>query len=597
MTVSDDRFSTMAEAFRRTAAAYPDQVAIRTEADEVSWTWAQLREQVDDVAAGLHELGLRRGQTVAILLTNRPEFHLCDLAAMMLGAPVFSLYQTSPSDQIAYLLNDSAAQVVITERRFLDVLRGALGQAPSVRHVVLVDPEGADTEYLTLEVVRKAGRTAGLDVDASVAALRPDDVLTLIYTSGTTGSPKGVELTHGNLVASVAATANRFPMSSASRVISWLPAAHIAERAAHHYLPIVFGMQVTCCPDPGKIGQYLQAVQPTWFFGVPRIWEKIRSGVLASLDALPPEQGERAKAAVEAGITKVRLEQRGEPVPDTVAEAVTVAERELFAGLRARIGFGSLANAHVGAAPTPPEVLEFFHAIGIPLAEIWGMSETCGTGTSNPPDRIRIGTVGLPSPGVELKLGEDGEILLRGSPVMRGYRNMAERTAEAVVDGWLHTGDIGTIDQDGYVRIVDRKKELIINAAGKNMSPATIEARIKTCADLIGQACCIGDGRPYNTALIVLDPDAATAWAARHGIAGTELAELATDDRVRTAVQAGIDAANEYLSRPEQIKKFHLVPGDWLPAGDELTPTMKLKRTPIERKYATEIAAMYAGGR
>jgi long-subunit acyl-CoA synthetase (AMP-forming) len=249
---------------------------------------------------------------------------------------------------------------------------------------------------------------------------------------------------------------------------------------------------------------------------------------------------------------------------------------------------------NVGAAPTPVEVLEFFHAIGIPVAELWGMSETCGAGCCNPPEKIKIGTVGPPTPGVEVRLAGDGELLVRSDVVMAGYRNLPDKTAEALdADGWLHTGDIAQIDADGYVKLVDRKKELIINAAGKNMSPANIEATVKSASPLIGQACVVGDARPYNTALIVLDADFAPAWAAQHGIMATGLEELAGDERVRAAVQEGVDAANAKLARVEQIKKFTLVEGDWLPGGDELTPTMKLKRKPIDAKYAEAIEAMY----
>ena len=270
-----------------------------------------------------------------------------------------------------------------------------------------------------------------------------------------------------------------------------------------------------------------------------------------------------------------------------------VGEAKLFAPLRAAIGLDEAKLVNVGAAPTPREVLVFFHAIGVPLAEIWGMSETCGAGASNPGERIKIGTVGLPSPGVELKLADDGELLARSKVVMIGYRNLPEKTAEALDDdGWLHTGDVATIDEDGYVTLIDRKKELIINAAGKNMSPANIEAALKGASPLIGQACVIGDGRRYNTALLVLDPDVAPAWAARQGIDG-DLAALARDERVIAAVQEDVDAANRTLSSPETIKRFTLIEGDWLPGGDELTPTMKLKRRPVEAKYADAIASMY----
>jgi long-subunit acyl-CoA synthetase (AMP-forming) len=292
----------------------------------------------------------------------------------------------------------------------------------------------------------------------------------------------------------------------------------------------------------------------------------------------------------------VRLRRAGEPVPAALEAAAARADAELFAGLRTMLGLDELVTVNVGAAPTPPEVIEFFHAIGIELAELWGMSETCGAGTVNRPGEVRIGTVGPAAPGNELRLAPDGELLIRGACVMRGYRNRPQQTAEVLsADGWFATGDVATIDGDGFVTIVDRKKELIISAGGKNMSPANIEATLKTSSPLIGQVCVIGDQRPYNTALIVLDADYAPLWAQQHGIEAVELAQLAAEPSVRAAVQDGVDVANARLSRPEQIKRFTLVRGDWLPGGVELTPTMKLKRKPIGERYAQEIAAMYAG--
>jgi long-subunit acyl-CoA synthetase (AMP-forming) len=363
----------------------------------------------------------------------------------------------------------------------------------------------------------------------------------------------------------------------------------VAERTAHHYLPIVFAMTITSCPDPREIVSYLPAVRPHWFFAVPRIFEKLKAGLEAYLG-----QDEVKREWLAAGARKVELEQAGEPVPDDLAATVAEAEVQLFAGLRHMLGLDEAAAVNVGAAPTPREVLVFFHAIGIPLAELWGMSETCGAGCCNPPDRVKIGTVGPPEPGVEVKLADDGELLMRSAVNMVGYRNLPERTAEALdADGWLHTGDIAQIDADGYVRIVDRKKEIIINAAGKNMSPANIEATVKGASPLIGQAVVIGDGRPFNTALVTLDPDFAGAWAAQQGIQG-DLGTLARDDRVRAAVEDAVQAANAKLARVEQIKRFTLLETDWLPGGDELTPTMKLKRRPIADKYAAQIDAMYA---
>ncbi|HEY2571298.1 MAG TPA: AMP-dependent synthetase/ligase, partial [Solirubrobacteraceae bacterium] len=427
------------------------------------------------------------------------------------------------------------------------------------------------------------------------AKLQGSDVLTLIYTSGTTGPPKGVQLIHRNLLAAVEGLEELIEFPQDGRVISWLPAAHVAERNAHHYLPIVFGLQITCCEDPRQVLSYLPEVRPSWFFAVPRIWEKLKAGLETMMAAQPDQQQQRVQAALDAALRKVRLEQSGQEVPAELAEQVAQADAEIFSGLRTMLGLDEVKAINVGAAPTPVEVLEFFHAIGLPLAELWGMSETCGAGTVNPPDRIKIGTVGPPAPGVQIKLDSDGEVLMKSDVVMPGYRNLPEKTKETFTeDGWLRTGDIGEFDEDGYLKIVDRKKELIISAGGKNMSPANIEASLKTASPLIGQACCIGDGRPYNTALIVLDPDFAPAWAATQGIDGATLESLAHDERVRAAVQQGVDGANEKLARVEQIKKFTIVEGDWLPSGDELTPTMKLKRKPIAQKYAGAIDAMYA---
>lgn len=544
--------STIAEAFRLTVEDDADRIAVRTKDDEIAWTWSELQARVDAFAGGLQRLGVGRGDTVALMVSNRPEFMVADLATTMLGATPFSIYLTSAPDQIAYVVGDAGAKVAVVEAPFADVMR------PLAEHV------------LTVEEI-EAHSVEGFEPDWR--AVEPDDILTIIYTSGTTGPPKGVQLSHRNEMAAVDAVERRVGFPDGSRVISWLPSAHVAERTAHHYLPIVYGMTITTCPDPRRIGEWLPAVKPTWFFAVPRVWEKLKAGIEAKL-----ADNQQAQTVLGAAKQVVELRQAGQPVPDALESAVELGEEQLFAPLRAAIGLDEAKLVNVGAAPTPREVLVFFHAIGVPLAEIWGMSETCGAGASNPEERIKIGTVGLPSPGVELKLAEDGELLARSPVVMVGYRNLPDKTAEALDDdGWLHTGDVATIDEDGYVTIVDRKKELIINAAGKNMSPANIEAALKGASPLIGQACVVGDGRPYNVALLVLDPDFA-----------------ATVGDAEPVVAAAVEAANATLSRPEQIKRFTVLNGDWLPGGDELTPTMKLKRRPIFQKYAREIEAMYS---
>jgi len=582
----------IAEAFRITAHQRADEVAVRTKGDEQSWTWSELRSRVDALAGGLAGLGLEKGQAVAILLTNRPEFHLADIAAMMVGATPFSIYMQYTPEQIEFVVSDAEAKILITEQAFLPQVLEARKNLPDLAHVIVIDgdaPEG------TTPLSDVEGANPDFDVEASAAALTGDDVLTLIYTSGTTGPPKGVQLAHRNLLAAVVGIEALVQFPEGARVISWLPSAHIAERAAHHYLPIVFGFTITSCPDPRQVLSYLPEVRPNWFFAVPRIWEKLKAGLETQIASREPEERAKAEAALGAAVKKVQLEQAGQPVPDELAAAVAQADEAMFAPIRAMLGFDQINAVNVGAAPTPVEVLEFFHAIGIPLSELWGMSETCGAGTCNPPEKIKIGTVGPPAPGVEIKLGEDGEVLVKGGVVMLGYRNLPEKTAEAIdEDGWLHTGDIGTIDEDGYLKIVDRKKEIIINAAGKNMSPANIEATLKSSSSLIAQACCIGDARRYNTALLVLDADFAPMWASQHGIEDTSLEALAANDQIHAEVEKAVAEANEKLARVEQIKKFTIVPGDWLPGGDELTPTMKLKRKPIDAKYAETIDGMYA---
>jgi long-chain acyl-CoA synthetase len=567
--------TTIAEALRATAAEHPDRVAVRTKDDEVSLTWGELRARVDALAGGLAALGVKRGDTVALMLGNRPEFHIADLAVVSLGATPFSIYQTYSPEQIAYLVEDSGTRVALVEQAYVDRFRAQT----DVEHVLVLE-EGWPED-------------PAFDAEPHWRAVGPDDVATLIYTSGTTGPPKGVQLLHRNVMAATKLTESLIQFPDGAKVISWLPAAHIAERMAHHYLPVVFAMTVTTCDNPREIVGFLPAVRPTWFFAVPRIWEKLKAGMESFL--LQGDNASRNQAWLAGAMKKVELEQAGEEVPPDLVSTVEEADRELFAGLRSMLGLDEAISVNVGAAPTPREVLVFFHALGIPLAELWGMSETCGAGACNPPGAVKIGTVGPPGPGVEVRLADDGELLIRSGVVMPGYRNAPDKTSEALDDdGWLHTGDIAEIDDDGYIRIVDRKKEIIINAAGKNMSPANIESTLKGASPLIGQACVIGDGRPYNTALIVLDSDFGPAWAAQNGVSETDLPSLARNERMRSAVQAGVDAANEKLARVEQIKKFTLVEGDWLPGGDEITPTMKLKRKPIAAKYVNEIEAMYA---
>ncbi len=569
--------STMCEAFQLTVAERPDQVALRTIGDGVSITFAEYADRVERLAAGLHALGVRRGDTVGFMLTNRPEFHLIDTAAMHLGATPFSIYNTSSPEQIAYLLNDAGNRVFVVEAAFLHRARAGAEQAGVVEHLVVVDgaAEGA-MPFRELEVHEPP---ADFDFEANWRAVQPHDLLTLIYTSGTTGPPKGVQLTHANELAECRGVDAAGNMRVGGMVVSFLPHAHIADRGLSHYAQMAWGVTVTSCPEVTQVFAHVADCRPTFFGGVPRIWEKLKAALEAGFD-------ERTREAVARGVERVQTRSGSGPDP---------ADEAVYAAIRAKLGLDRCEWYMIGAAPSPLEVLEFFAAIGIPICEVWGMSETTSIATLVPYDNLRLGTVGPPISGVEARLADDGELLVRGATVMAGYRNQPEKTAETIdADGWLHTGDIAEIDDDGFVKIVDRKKELIINAGGKNMSPANIEAQLKQGSPLIGQAVAIGDGRPYNVALIVLDPDACVAFAAQHGLPDSSAEAMASQAAVIEEVGAGVERGNAHLSRVEQIKRFKILPCDWAPAGDELTPTMKLKRRPISEKYAAEIEALYA---
>ena len=588
----------LCEAFQNTAARQPDTVALRTLGGGTRITWGEYAARVARIAAGLHRLGVGHGDTVALMMTNRPEFNLCDTAAMHLGAAPFSVYNTLPPEQIGYLFRNAGNRVAVCEAQFAARVREAAA-GTMVEHVVCVD--GAPDGAIALERL-EADAAGDPEPDLTTAWRRvgPEDLLTLIYTSGTTGPPKGVEITHANMLAQLRATTSMLPIEPGDRSISYLPSAHIADRWAAHYTGMTFGVEITACPDPRAVAAALPEVRPTVWGAVPRVWERMHASLEAAITVADDERRTAMRWALDCGLRRVRAEQAAMvgdgPGPDAaLLTECSRADELVLAPLRARLGLDHARWLVSGAAPIAAELLEYFAALGLPILELWGMSEVSCCGTINVPGRAIIGTVGVALPGIELAVADDGELLIRGDTVMRGYRNESQKTAETIdSDGWLHTGDVATIDAEGYVRIVDRKKELIINAAGKNMSPANIETALKTSSPLIGQAVCIGDRRPYNTALLVLDPDGAAAWAASQGMDGADPAALATDPRVRAALDEAVEVANARLARVEQIKRFAVLPELWEPGGDELTPTMKLKRRPIAEKYAAEIEALYS---
>ena len=581
---------TLCEAFQHTAGQQPDVIALRALGDEAGVTWRDYAHRVRSIAAGLAGLGVGPGDTVGLMLTNRPEFHLIDTAILHVGATPFSVYNTNPAELLGYLFDNADNKVVICEQQFLPVVLAGKEMGGKVEHVVCIDGSGDDG--LTLAEL-EAAPAADFDFDASWRAVEPEDLVTIIYTSGTTGNPKGVEISHRNLLAESKVIDEIGGAGHEDRVLSYLPDAHGANRFLAHYQSLVKGVSLTTLENPKQVIDALAEVRPTIFLGVPRVWVKIKAGIEASVADESSVKRSLANWAFGVGRAKARAasERRGLGALDRAQHVV--AERLVLSGARAKLGLDQVRVAITGAAPIPEEVHEFILGLGIPVVGGWGMTECTCAATIDRPDSIKIGTVGRAIANTEVRLAQDGELLIRGDILSRGYRKEPEKTADAIdSEGWLHSGDIGEIDEEGYVTIIDRKKELIINAAGKNMSPVNIEGAILAATSLVAVAVAIGDARPYNTALIMLDPDIAAKLAADKGISGST-AELAENPTMRDAVQTGIDSANKKLSRVEQIKKFTIVPETWQPSGDYLTPKGSLKRKAIATAYADTIDAIY----
>ncbi len=548
--------STLCEAFQITARERGGAQALRSFETGYELSFAELADRVRALAAGLHALGVRHGDTVALMLVNRPEFNIVDTAAMHLGAIPFSVYNSSSASQVNYIFRNAGNRIVVTERQFLPRVMQA--RTPELEHIVLVDDDAPGT--ITLADV-ESRTVAGFDFESSWRAVQPEDVVTLIYTSGTTGEPKAVQLTHGGVMFQNRALAEMLPALPGDKAISYLPSAHVGDRTSAHYGGLICcGIALTTLADYRQVGAALAAVRPDVFGGVPRVWEKLKAGLESAGVRNPAELPAAARTAVKA-----------------------------------RIGLERARWCVSSAAPISPDVLRYFVELGLPLVEGWGMSEISLFGTMNPLADARAGTVGRALPGVELQTADDGELMVRGPLVMKGYRGDPERTREALdSEGWLHTGDIAAIDADGYVRIVDRKKEIIINSAGKNMSPASIEFRLRAASPLVAFAVCIGDRRPYNTALLVLDPEILERWRAGQPAADDSGGFAPSQDpALRALLAAAVEKANAQLSRVEQIKRFEILDDAWQPGGDELTPTSKLKRRAILTKYAHFIERLY----
>ncbi|CQD14799.1 fadD11_1 [Mycobacterium europaeum] len=585
-----ERPVTLCEAFQRSASIEPDAVALRTPGDTATLTWSELAVQVEKVTTGLAGLGVGRGDTVSLMMANRIEFYPFEIAAQHLGATSFSVYNTLPAEQLTYLFDNAGTKVAICEEQYVDRIRAS--GAP-IEHIVCID--GSPPGTISVDDVYAAA-PPDFDFEATWRAVQPDDVVTLIYTSGTTGNPKGVEMTHEHLLFEAYALNSVLPSEFGDRVTSYLPTAHIADRVMGLYGLEVFGAQVTVVSDVRAIAAALPDVRPTVWGGVPRVWEKLKAGIEFAVSTETDEVKHQAlQWAMSVAGKRAATLLAGDAESAELSAEWAQADELVLSKLRERLGFGELRWAVSGAAPIPRETLAFFLGIGIPIAEVWGMSElSCVASVSHPRD-ARLGTVGKLLPGMEGRVADDGEFLVRGPLVMKGYRKEPAKTAGAIdADGWLHTGDIIEVDDQGYLRIIDRKKELIINAAGKNMSPANIENTVLAACPMVGVMITIGDGRPYNAALMVFDAESVGPYAAQLGLADTSPAALAAHPEVIAGIAAGVAEGNAKLSRVEQIKRFRVLPSLWEPGGDEITLTMKLKRKPIMAKYASEIEELYA---
>ncbi|HVT67607.1 MAG TPA: AMP-binding protein [Trebonia sp.] len=590
--------STLLTAYAETVAQAPDVVAHTWLAggEWQSLTYRQVYERVRHAALGLAAIGLRPGEFAAVWSRNRSEATIADYAVMHArGVPVF-IYPTIAPDQAAEVIGHCEATVVLLEREFLPVLDSIQARLPNLRALILLDDDpaggpGTDSETGRAGAAAQAGTAAPAgetrmlgwpellelgraeaerDPGAFERAWRqvtPDTLATLIYTSGTTGRSKGVMITHRNIRYQQEASLRVNPLSRMApdgviRTISYLPMAHVTGRTLDHWGPMNHPATLAYCPDNSRLFEVAAHIHPTGLMGIPRVWEKLHAALRGALPDVTP-------AAVRA-------------LPDELRQAVLT-----------RIGLDQCRIAATGSAPVDPEIIEFFRALGVPLTEGWGMSELSNAATFASPDEARPGAVGRAFPGVEVALADDGEVLVRGPLVMAGYYKDPDLTMATIdPDGWLHTGDIGEFDGDGFLKIIDRKKELIITSGGKNVSPALVEYELQR-SPLIGQACAIGDRRNYVTALLVLDPETAPAWARAHGVAFGSLADLAADPCVLAEVERGVAAANENLSRPERVRRWVLLPAEWTVQSGELTPSMKRRRRVIVDRYAKEIERLY----
>ncbi|MER6995538.1 AMP-dependent synthetase/ligase [Streptomyces sp. NPDC000410] len=561
-------------------------------------TWREVRRKTAVLAAGYAALGVERGEQVLMMMSNRPEHWLTDLALSHLGAIPVTVYGTAASEQIAHIARLSGARFAVVEgareRELWEPLL-ADGDVP-LRKLVVVEAAEAGPHRAYGSLYATGARLHRPEsFEKGWRETRAGDPLTVVYTSGTTGDPKGVPLTHRHVITNALCLDRVVELPAHVEHICYLPFAHIAERMLGIYLPVFRASHVYLCADPTAVAGAVRELRPAQFFGVPRVWEKLAAGVRAALEMLPAEQRAAIDAAAEVAREHIGHRERGETPPAELDAAYRKLKEQVLDPLLALAGFDRLVWTASASAPMPPDVVRFWAGFGIVIMDAWGLTETVGVCTANSPTAgFRLGSVGRPIVGVELRIADDGEILVRGETVFAGYlRGDGGVESARDADGWFATGDVGRIDEDGYLWLTDRKKELIVTSSGKNVAPALVENALKE-HPLIGQALVHGDERPYLVALLVLDGEVASAWAVAHGLDGGT-GDLAAHPAVREEIERAVTAANARLSRPEQIKRYRLLSEEWGPDTGELTPSLKLRRRVIREKYAELIEALYTG--
>ena len=580
---------TIADLLPLAAERYGDHVAVKVKRDG-AWqdvTVAEVAAIAQEIALGLVDLGVLPGDRVAILCRTRPEWTYCDFGATEAGACVVPIYPTNSPEECEWVLSDSGAKAVICEDAAqVAKVAEVRDRLPALEHVIAIDAQGAPADTTTLGDLRVTGaRGDAEEIDRRIAAVKREDPYTIIYTSGTTGPPKGCVLTHGNYRAILTMAQSTRAVEGDELTYLYLPLAHSFALLIQLLSFDVGAALAYWSNDPQQIVVELNEVRPTNFPSVPRIFEKIYTLVTSNGDP------ELIRKAVAVGIQVRELELAGKPVPEELQAHFDRAEEELFSKVRAAFG-GNMRQAVSGAAPIAKEILEFFFACGVPVFEGYGMTETATAATFQSLDDYKFGTVGKPFPGVELRIAEDGEVLIRGENIFAGYHNNADASFGAVEDGWLHTGDLGSLDEDGFLTITGRKKDIIITAGGKNLTPANIENDMKQCR-WVSQAVMYGDRRPYPVILVTLDAEEIVPWAQQNGLPG-DVEQLARHPQVRAMIQEHLDRANEKYAQVEKVKKLAILGRDLSQETGELTPTLKVKRNVVNEKYRAIFDELYA---